>query len=292
MLTSTLTQKPVALLVMAATAPKVLSSLLRCATQAPFKVFVHVDAKLDLEKYKANMDNPPYLPTFIDVRHDIFWGGFSMIRATIALMKSALADKDIEVLTLISDDTFFLVSPLQAYQALIAEPIRIDIHRITEEHPRFQRYAKYYFFDSHFSSVRQIEPESRNIDPLFFFEIAERMRLLYTKGKWHGPLRMGAQWWSMSRELAGDIINIYESQADIVSSFEFSAIPDESFFQTLALLKLPSEYKPLYSPMLYDFERNPKPFIFRDEGDIAGLSLADKLFLRKVAPDSFFTRRF
>ena len=106
-----------AVLVLCYAAPKIIDKLIGLCEERFFKFYLHVDSKLQLEDYTAGMLNAGRA-TFIQRRIPIFWGGFRMIEAQIALAEAALGDSEIDNVVLISDDTAPLRSPESIYGAL------------------------------------------------------------------------------------------------------------------------------------------------------------------------------
>lgn len=54
------------------------------------KVFVHVDKKVDIKPFKTAVKDLPNV-IMLDKRHEVFWGGFSSIVATMELICAALS---------------------------------------------------------------------------------------------------------------------------------------------------------------------------------------------------------
>ena len=111
--------KKIAILVLAASAPRNLS-LLAKALGDEFSLYVHVDQKMNIQSYKGTIDWP--LLNFIEKRAEVFWAGFGMIEATINLMEAASASGDYSHYCLISDDTFILMEPDRLYNYIQQSP--------------------------------------------------------------------------------------------------------------------------------------------------------------------------
>lgn len=83
-----------------------------------FTVFIHFDAKSDLAH--APLRLPPHA-RLIAPRLPVFWGGWSMMQATLALIETALAAGPFERLALISGDSL-PVRPADALEAALCQP--------------------------------------------------------------------------------------------------------------------------------------------------------------------------
>ena len=288
-----------ALLVLANSAPESCAELARDARSADFDVFVHVDAKADLAQFQAAMgtevDGVHWLTSAS--RHSIHWGGFSMIEATGALVKSAMERHDYHSLSLVSDDTAFLVRPETARSMLLAQPNRIDDHAIDPASTRGRRYAELYALDLAFSAVRQRDVEDRAIDLKALDTMYADVKKLAELGKVALDLRGGAQWWSLQGSRALSYVERLELDNHLRLSFQYSAVPYDSFFQTMAAadgLVEGGSQNLTPSPMLFDFTRNPRPYVYREVGEVMDhlkKTWRERVFVRKVADPLLHQRR-
>lgn len=274
--------KKIAFLVLAYEDIAVVHEFSRRFSDERFQFYVHLDIKKNLDQYLDGVEVTNNIH-FVDKRTSIYWGGFNMIKATISLIEEALKDIDNEIFVLISDNTFSLLSPDDIYAELISSPVRIDSWRVKPGSDQERRYKNYYYFDSQFTNPRWIAAENRNFESQDYSNI-NQMFLLMAEGKFELPLYAGSQWWSLSRDVVGKCMAILNNNDRLRVSFKYSAIPDESMFQSLVKLILKEKYPG--SPMLYDFSRTPKPYVFKEIGELNNLSVAGKLFLRKVDASS------
>jgi Core-2/I-Branching enzyme len=258
----------IAVLVLAANAPKGLS-LLAEALGDPFSLYVHVDNKVDIEAYKGAADWSRV--TFIANRVDVFWAGFNMIEATLGLMEAASAGDGHSHYCLISDDTFPLSGPDR-----LANCIRqssgdwIQTWKVPEDHLFQSRYSRFFYLDSKFSSPRWFLTEDRALLPKDVAAIAE-LEGLRARGKVKlNGLFCGKQWWILSHEVVRDMIRFHHSHDEFKLSFKYSAVSDETYFQTMYRLLHPSRPTERV-PIFDDFTREPKPFQFTSPEELAGI---------------------
>lgn len=273
-----------ALLVIASAAPEVLAQLAAVFRDDRFRVLVHLDRKRDLLEYSQGCTWPDSL-SFLEQRHEVFWGGFSMIRATESLARAALADPSIEACALISDDSLPLVSPDRIFDEISARPDRIDLAP-GWRNPRYEsRYTEFFHFDSPATSARPMDPPLRRFDASTIASL-ERMARLRERGKY--PLRRvwcGSQWWSLSRTMLEPMLDELERNLWFRESLEFSAVPDEIAFQTMCANRLDLTERSFTCPVLTDMTREPSPFVYHSLDQIPR-DAPGKLFIRKIAPAS------
>lgn len=222
----------VAVLVMAYREPAVLSMVLPVYLKAGFDVFVHLEAKASAMDYARALGDQARHCRFIEPRTSVFWAGFSMTQATIELMEAATRTKDYSNLLLVSDDTL-PIAPLERLRSALARKIeRVSIRRVQEDELFFQRYREFYFLDHAATSLLGRPIETSRIDDAFldtFGRLVERRRA----GKVEIPLFYGSQWWCLTAEAARTVLSLHAERTDLRESFEFSAVPDEIYIQTL-----------------------------------------------------------
>ena len=271
------------LLVLGCFSPQVLSKIGSLFNEY-CPVFVHLDAKVSLPSYIEKMSGIGSNVRFIDERYSVYWGGFNMIRASMALVGEAMKCTDADCLILISDDSIPLFSPEKISRKINEASNRIFSYEVKSDTVFSRRYSDYYFMDSRFSTPRWLPAEQRSFD---FQDCGafERLKSLKDKGKF--PLtsvRTGSQWWSLHRDVLEEISSAYNENIWLRESFEFSAIPDESFFQTLAyqyfLKKEHKNHRP-HGIMHVDFSKDPKPYVYSSISELLEIS-DDFLFIRKV----------
>lgn len=271
----------VAVLVMAYKEPTVLSMVVPVYLKAGFDVFVHLDAKASAFDYARAMGEQARHCRFVEPRSPIFWGGFTMVEATVRLLEEALRTKEYSNLLLVSDDTLPIVPVDRLRSALSTKIERISIRRVREDELFMQRYREFYFLDHPATSLLGRPIETSRIDDAFlqtFSRLLERRKA----GKVDVPLFYSSQWWCLTAEAARTVLSIHAERADLRESFEFSAVPDEIYFQTLV-----GNYARangfIQGPVYVDWAREPKPFVFSAFEDFAGAVSPDHMFIRKVS---------
>lgn len=272
----------VALLVMASNCPLVFGRAAELYRDAGFSVYVHVDAKVDLSSYKEAMGKNSDLCNFLDDRTHVYWAGFSMVDATVRLYRFAKLRSQHSHFVLVSDDTFPVVPLTRLSSDLAAQVDRIEARRLREGELFEERYKQYYYFDHRATTLRGRTIESASIDDAFFAAL-DRLRNVYLSGKFEGPIYYGSQWWCLRSSTLEKVIDDFYNVARIRESFEFSAVPDEFFFQTAVAHSEGSNIAPC--PVLVDWARSPKPFVFASQQDILEKASAHHFFARKISDD-------
>jgi hypothetical protein len=274
----------VALLVLACQSPRTLEALAGNFSESPFRIFVHLDAKIPLVDYSRERAWPSNL-TFIEQRFEVFWAGFNMIRATEALARSALRDGGCRIVALVSDDTLPLLPAGEIHRHLVSLPNRIDVAMSRRNPPFLRRYTEFFFMDSPATNARPVDIQNRSFDAASLGAI-QRLAGLRERGKFPLPeVWGGSQWWTLERRMLEAILDDLSEDPWLRESFEFSAVPDELAFQTLYANRIGLTARSFTGPMLTDVTRNPVPFVFRSLDELPAVP-AGKLFLRKIADDA------
>jgi hypothetical protein len=274
----------ISILVLACKEPNVLAYHANLMKNMPFKFIVHVDKKIDIDIFKkatrgCNID-------FIDDREDVFWGGFKMIRATVKLAERGLSSGLANRFCLISDDSFPLMGPASLYNSIMASDDIIQCYRADQNNIRRQRYDRFYHFDSNHSSARYVSAEDRYVSPNDLSSYV-RLQSLMIRGKRNIDIYTGSQWWMLSRDSLLRCLDVYKNDSWLAESFEFSAIPDEMFFQTLyceSRSRFSGGFVPKVRASVHaNFARDPKPFVYQEFSQIDFGEMRDCIFIRKIA---------
>jgi FkbH-like protein len=274
-----------AVLVVGYGAPKILDRMAAFFDGLPVRLFAHIDAKKDLAKYTNGMRNAGKI-TFIEDRVPVFWGGFSIVAAELALLRAALADPEIANVVLVSDDTAPLLPAAEICRALAEAPDRIAS---AGNGWREGWYRGFFYPDCTYGSLRgDVMHELRQFTPADFAMIT-RLETLRARGK--KPIKsvqFCRQWWALSREKLETVMKFVEADEHYVESFRFSLFADETFFPTAFKLCFPDE-TPLAVPTYADFAtvpRHPNPWIYQSAAEISKAKLPEgSLFIRKLAPE-------
>jgi hypothetical protein len=221
----------IAFLVMAHTEPAHLARLVRALAAPWAHVFVHIDAKADIDAFLPGLSGLSDV-TLLHDRVAVHWGGWSQVEASLRLIGAAFAhDPPFVRFVLLSGTCYPLRSNAALRDFLIADDIeRISVGRMPSAHKEkpLTRLTRW-----HFEGGDRTQGAS-----------AAGLRLL--NGIAHyGPPRdamsalgglaphAGSPWWALTREAVETIRNTIETRPELVAFFRHSAFPDEGFFHTI-----------------------------------------------------------
>lgn len=197
-------------------------------------IFIHLDIKKNLEEFTS------YIPEknnihFIQERHSISWGGFSMVEAMLALIKNALTN-DVEVshLVFLSGNDYPIKSPEKINQFFLSNQdnqlIRgFNLTRSNCNHC-LEKVERKWYFDSKIKHPiqKKISVTIKNFLPQFKknssqVEINQQLVDVY----------FGSQWIGITKECAEYVVDTVESNPQLKEYFENTSAPDEMFFHTI-----------------------------------------------------------
>ncbi len=262
----------VAVLILCHGAPAGLSGLGRFFEGHGFDLFVHVDAKVDEAPFRAAAPEA----RFVAPRIGVFWRGFTMVEATIALIKAARARQAYARYVLISDDTVPL-QPLAAIREALLGNEEFIATRPAEDFRH--RYDSFFLFDSQATQLRWIPLPERQVTPDLIAR-AKRLEMLMTQGKkklsvfWYG-----SQWMALTAATIEMVLARWESDGWLRESFEFSDTPDESYIQTIIGEHMGAIDR---APVYVDWNAPKPPRLFTDIGELEGVRQPRFMFARKV----------
>lgn len=175
--------------------------------------YIHVDLKSDFHQISI-----PFLGLknifFIEERVDVKWAGFSMVQATINLIKFALDhDKDNEYFHLISGDDVILTKNLIWNDRAIYMECRVSVpHRYRMR-----------FIAPHADTSYQRSFLGKVLTQLY--KVLDKLFLTQAKSYF------GSQWFSIRRQQLQQMVSSITQ--DDIAFFRKRLCPDEHFFQYL-----------------------------------------------------------
>ena len=269
----------VAVLILASYAPRALFATAAYFAPSDVDIFVHLDAKTDLAGYLAQTEPYPPRVKFLDARRRVYWGGFSMVEATLDLLRSASSAGPYDRYVFISDNSL-PVRALDGFFAVLAA--HEDMIVCKAPTPEQQAYYEDFFLnDEDLFDYRRGGFHAAPVDSATQERI-ERFLALKKRGKTPvATLRSHASW-----VLAPDSARLALDAAEDerwMESCRFAFGADEFFFPTLIG---PAKYPgglgvtPTYCDTL-----RFAPRTLRSARDLPFDMQAHFLFIRKIAPD-------
>ncbi|AVL02768.1 beta-1,6-N-acetylglucosaminyltransferase [Pediococcus pentosaceus] len=218
-----------AFLVMTKDINEELLNLIRALDSPKHVIFVHVDKKTgDFDK-ESVIKNSIYSDIVFVPRIDVTWGGFSLVRAELSLMKVAnsygtfghfhlLSGEDFPVKSNNQLDTFFEEHPNNNF-------LEISQRIPNQNKDRFKlRYEQYHLLQDKFIGRKH------NVFKYIDFASCYLQRYLGVNRTRHINIQSGANWFSLNQDLLSYII---DNEKWITKHFKNTYCPDESFIQTL-----------------------------------------------------------
>jgi hypothetical protein len=221
----------IAFLIAAHTDPSMLARLVRALAAPWAHVFIHIDAKADIDAFiPALSDNPDV--TLIRNRVAVHWGGWSQVEASLRLIGAALEhDPSFARFVLLSGMCYPLTGNAALRDFLLAGNTEhigaVRMPSVEREKP-LTRLTRWHFEGGDRTSGGK----------------AACLRLLNRIAQ-YGPPRdamkalegfapyAGSSWWALTQEAVLAIRQAVDAHPGLVEFFRHSAFPDESFFHTI-----------------------------------------------------------
>lgn len=220
----------IAYLILAHNNPQHLRRLVGAVTSPSSVCFIHIDKKSTISDFLPMASENVVLS---DKRLGVYWGDFSMVEATLVLIRKALADpRHFDRLVLLSGTDYPLrsVSTIENFFSRHASDEFINLVQMPAEAERKPLYRLANFCPC----------VNTPLPVRLLARIIRRLGMSYT---WHyrtyqeyfGHLipYAGDQWWALSRAACQHIEAFIEQQPKLVGFFKNTAFPDEMFFQII-----------------------------------------------------------
>lgn len=247
------------------------------------RIFIHLDAKSRMSDFVGL--KLPKSAEFIKERVKVYWGGFSMVKATLNLMKAALTSGEkFSHLVLLSGLDYPIKPSWAIYNFLTNHSNKQFIRFIDMQEsptPQMKRIFHYWFMEPIFPFSFYIDKSIRSI-----------LQKLLGLGVFKKPLKnmaptFGSQWWAITPECASYILQFVVDNPQFVDFYKYSHAPDEHFFHTIVAnssylnqtdgfqkgIKWPRQMANLHIIYLNK--------IF-NESNFDEIKVSDKYFIRKV----------
>lgn len=260
--------------------PEAVIAQVRALVAAGDRVVLHHDANApaaDHARLRAALAALPGV-VFTPRRHACGWGDWSLVAATLTLLRTALAAfPSATHFYLISGDCCPVKSAAHVHAALAADPAdHIEaVDFFTSGWIRTGMREERLVYRHWFNERRQPR--------LFYAALALQRRLGLRRRLPKGlPIMIGSQWWCLRRSTAEAVLGFLDRRPDVLRFFRQSWIPDETLFQTLVRHLVPAEEIRSRSPTFLLFTDYGMPVNFH--ADHEALLLAEnRFFARKIS---------
>ncbi|MBU5367918.1 beta-1,6-N-acetylglucosaminyltransferase [Enterococcus avium] len=207
-----------------------------------FDIFIHIDKKTDSSelsfiKNSTILSNKANIH-FIENNIKVFWGGYSIVKAEIKLLSTALSnDKNYSHYIMISGSDYLIKSSKQLRDFLAANREddfvkAIDLQNLSSDN-KLREYVSYiYKYDYPFfvNTSSFLFRSVRKLSNLILNRF--RVRSLLFKDGFH--IYQGSQWWVLTEKSANKILNdYYNNQKAYDKLFSKIFAPDEKFFHSI-----------------------------------------------------------
>ncbi len=259
--------------VMAHSHPQRVSQLVRYLSNAGARVVLHLDTRMD----GGDLAGLASDTVLVMQKYACDWGRFELVEAARDAAATALKTwSEISHVCLLSGSCL-PVRPLAEFQRYLAEHPDQDLMETVpategawvRDGLSFERFTLH--FPVGFRTHRKL-----------FDRLVDIQRKLGIRRKIPFGLEphIGSQWWCLSRKTLECILSDPDGQA-IDRYFRTTFIPDESYFQTMAMRHGADILS--RSPTFARFDAQGKPFVFHDDhGDM--LAGCGRWFARKIWP--------
>lgn len=220
----------VAYLIAAHANPRHFGRLVRTLTSADTACFVHVDAKAPIEPFRREAGDRV---VFCSERHRVYWGEFSQVQATLAMLTEALRDpRRFDYFVLLSGADYPLGPPEQINAFLLANQgcefintVPMPSAKASKNLDRLTRYKV-------LSGRLLTWPEKA------LRRLVKRTRFIPVERDVERGLEglapyAGSSWWALTRESCEHLVQFIEERPRFVRFFQNAWYPDEAFFQTI-----------------------------------------------------------
>ncbi len=250
-------------------------------------VAIHLDARAgraDFETVRDALAGNPSV-TFAARRVKCGWGQWSLVAATLAAVRAALAAfPDATHLYMLSGDCMPIKSAAYAHAFLDREEVdyieSFDFFRSDwiKTGLREDRLIYRHWFNE------------RSANRLFYASLAVQRWLGLARAVPDGlQVQIGSQWWCLRRATVERVLAFCDARADVMRFFRTTWIPDETFFQTLVRHLVPdAEIRARTLTFLMFTDYGMPVTFYNDHHDL--LLGQDFLFARKISPGALTLR--
>lgn len=249
-----------------------------------FEIYIHFDKKVTLtDDQKAFLNNSK---SHYFSKYDVKWGSYSIVRATIDMMKMALENPNIEYFHLISGQDWPLKDPQLIYNSFEENnKIYMNYWRALDMRKTGEPeiwWAKYYF---NYDQVNRRTMFGKIYHRLLLLgQTALRINKLKKYGIDPENIYAGQEWVDIPRDALSYAIDYYENHSKLQKIFLTSFCSDEMWLQTI-LCNSP-KYRSRIDKDIHRFielvEKHGSHPAILDEDDFGKIQQGDYWWGRKI----------
>jgi len=224
-----------AYLVTAFDQPEHLGRLAKALTWEEARIYIHVDAKVDIQPFLASVGDAPRT-RFLRDRVRVEWMGFSQVTSTLRLLREAVRDGfDHCVLITGSDYPIKTNEQITSFYGSTREQF-ISFWRIADRPSWWHKLEYFYPVD-----LISIHGWAKNREPsylrrLFWGRYFKHRDVLPKRRPPRGLVPYGgSDWWSISYDCARFVLRFLDQNPWFSDFFRWTLCPNDMFFQTLIM---------------------------------------------------------
>lgn len=196
----------------------------------PHRVFVHWDLKSPAVQF-----SPAITPTRI--RYPTYWGGYSIVRATLELMRLALAQDEIFSKFVLLSGSCYPIRPVSDLVAMFDGAGSKDYIRAVrvDDSPFLPTMVERpYFLDGVLPYAVRRTTAGRVAHAALRRIVEPTVRPFQRRRTLDMTLMHGSQWWALTPATARHLVDTVTSNPAIERFYRLTYAPDEQIFQTIA----------------------------------------------------------
>lgn len=254
-------------LILAHHSPVLVSRLIARLGSFGVTCIVHVDKKVEIKPFLAACKGSGAV--FLTERTEVIWGGHSIVNATFSLIRAALPDDRYSNFLLISGDTYPVCSADDFRRFLDDGADHIQIQNVDANSDAFLRISRVYLPDARIGKFGYQAETERYVTEDVVSALQEIKEAWHCKrnGSFQWKFTKGSQWWCLQRSTLNRCMELMSSETEFALWFKYSAIPDESLFQTLIYNFISPKFANSH-PVFTIWDRQPRPYIMSTPQDL------------------------
>ena len=249
-------------------------------------VFIHIDLRVDESVFRTGLEHYPNV-FFTEKRIKCYWGGWSLVEATMLLLQKALKN-NYDRYVLLQGLDYILKSPTQIIE-FFSQNSMIEFIRgcnISESKDKYftQKCRQFWFFDN------------MNVLYRIYNKLNTILRINLRNGRIpddkNYDVFYGSAQWALTNSCAKYIVEFHDHHPRFNRWFKYSLCPDELYFQTIVLnsdyrLKTKAggsekEIRGLVNWRNLHYFEYPKQIRILTSSDFEFLKGRNELYIRKV----------
>lgn len=249
----------IAYLILAYNQPAHLTRLVKALNSDNVHFFIHIDKKSNTDNFRnlTHLKNAIFIPDRIKV----YWGGYSVVSATLKLLQIAtnfevkfdrycrLSGADFPIKSNAYIKEFFVNNFDQEF-------IRIDRKLVgSPRNPTFDNIERYHFLDTSWLNAKTAKVKLVRI-------LIKRALLLLPRRRFVKILPyQGSALWCLTHECVKYVLHFVKNNPDYVNFHKAVAVSDEIFFHSIV------KSSPFAKHISHDFERTDSPLDFAQSNE-------------------------